>query len=350
LDEEQQMILCGWVLSEKKKSRKVGLEAVAKMSVAFFDIDISESTACRYLGSWELSSKLVGSRFRKNGLTEEDYIIQYYDWLLARAKEGFFAVPGHKLCSFDFVTNSRRRERIKTFYERGSKQAKFSRVKIIYTDTILNCVWYDGVNRTPALLFTYNPALDPDGANREQVFYWCEVYDIDPKRIHYTYSEDKVYCAEQAAQVSTFMRYYDCWRGVHTLSDAGASFKVNGEPCFPYYTNSEHRTYAPDVHGELSPNDNKIHPDAKNDWRKERSMEGDEVQDTLALLRMLDIVPGGSITSFFDRNFQLRKPLSLGSVRRLLKGRDVTDTDRQKWWDACVAVFEQFQHEIDRLK
>lgn len=101
--------------------------------------------------------------------TYSAYVRAYYQWLLDMSNDNFFLCPQRLLASIDFMSNSRRLERVKTYSPRGQKQKKFVAPKVTYTECILTLLWADGVNRTPALLFTYNPDLDPDGRNKAQV-------------------------------------------------------------------------------------------------------------------------------------------------------------------------------------
>jgi hypothetical protein len=336
-------------LEQQKKCVPTDLQTYCDMAVAFFDKKLSRTTASRYLAESQLSWKCVGGRYRPEGMDHETYVLHYYQWVIDQHESGFFVVDRSKLCSFDFVTDSYRLFRIKTFAKRGSKQPKFSRAKPTYTNSFLACIWGDGQNRTPALLFTHNPDLNPAGPNHQQVLYWCEVYGIDAKRIYFT-EGGKKYCKEDGPQASTFLQLYDCWRGVHVLSDAGHAWKRNGEFVFEFYHAARHQVYTPAVHGELSPNDNLFHAVAKNDWVSKREQVYDGVEHPLCLLRMLDTVPSETIASFFTYNFVLDQTPTVSIVEQRLIGREGPKENRENYFDRCDALYRDFVDQSEGLE
>ncbi|MBK7002185.1 MAG: hypothetical protein IPH35_20195 [Rhodoferax sp.] len=65
-------------------------------------------------------------------------------------------------CSIDFTHTSQRNLLQRTFSPSGTSQPKVDRAMSRYTNCIVTCVWADGINRTPSVLFTYNSVSRKD--------------------------------------------------------------------------------------------------------------------------------------------------------------------------------------------
>jgi hypothetical protein len=165
LTPEQENIFVGYVLDRNDHGIPVNREMCDNFLQRSFGVTMSRQNISKYLKQNKLSLQFMGSRMLTRVKTYTEYVQAYYQWLLDRHNEGFFQCRKKFLGSIDFMSNSRRVERLKTFSPVGQKQKKYVGPKVTYTDCFLTLLWADGVNRTPTLLFTYNPDLDPDGRN-----------------------------------------------------------------------------------------------------------------------------------------------------------------------------------------
>jgi hypothetical protein len=334
-----QMILAGWVLEMSDENTPIGLAAYVKQVKLWFNLDIDEATASRYMSKAQLTWQLTGSRPMPPGSTKENYTIEYFNFVKARTDDGFFSVPGHKLVCLDFFTDSRRVERVRTFAGKGGKQKKFARLQIKYTNSYLGGLWRDGINRTPVLMFTYNIAFGPNSKVADRVEFLCQLWKIDRDRIFYTFSK-RYYCKEQLDQVSTFWDRYKCLRGAHVMHDKGNSFKEKGVYVELDYGAARVEVFPAICHGELSVNDHWYHSMLKALWRSQRSAEGDEVYDQLLLLHLSDTISPEDISAMFNHNYLLDVPkLKLADVETLLAGPRGINEKRDRLHDDCQEAY-----------
>ena len=60
------------------------------------------------------------------------------------------------VCSVDFTYTSHRKQRVHGYSRTGVTAPDVSDPIPLFTNCIVTCVWADGDNRTPSVLFTYN--------------------------------------------------------------------------------------------------------------------------------------------------------------------------------------------------
>jgi hypothetical protein len=102
-------------------------------------------------------------------MTEESYVHQYYKCILKLHNERFFKWDAKKIVYIDCCTNSRRLEHKRTISLKEAKLKKFSATKAVYTNTYIVTVYLEDEGQYPALMFTYDPAFDPNGPHTVEV-------------------------------------------------------------------------------------------------------------------------------------------------------------------------------------
>jgi len=225
-------------------------------------------------------------------------------------KSGLFLATGEKLCAVDFTFTGHRTDRRTTFSAVGAPQPKNSLQISKYTNCILTCIWRDGKFWTPCMLFTKNPKFRLDrnstkkrDADEVHLRGMLKRYKIDFDRIRYVAGKGDagVYVPESSELVRMFFERYDFVEGCHVLSDNGSAFSGD----LTEFGFARHERFPAPVHQWLSPNDNRLHGEAKAQWRAEMRDFSDDVAATLSLMHKLDWVDSAHIREWFDRNLML---------------------------------------------
>ena len=311
LGEEERELLAGWLLCELEAHRSVHLDTYGRAAATFFRVTLSASTASRYLADDGFTYKSAQGKKGGFGLDEVALARLAWEWVAARQKDGIFKAP-RRLCSIDFTYTSHRSNKPSSFAPSGSAQPKVNVRLTSYTNCIVTCVWADGANRTPPVLFTYNPEfrLDrPPTARRiAQVAHLrscLQAYDIEPHRIVYVGTdkgECRTYCQESPELIR---RFFEVWRvredGI-VLSDKGNAFYPQGDRALLPLGFASHYPYPAPVHQHLSPNDNNLHGSAKASWRAMVDNFDDDVDACCLLLNHLDYDISHHSKSWFVRN------------------------------------------------
>jgi transposase len=350
LSDEQQSILFGRILFFISNVSGIDLETACREAKELFGVEVSKSTMSDYLSNGHMSWKLMGSRPMPAKSSFKDYVFEYYNFLLRLHNEGFFNAHPSKIVCLDFFTDSRRLERVRTFAPRGGKQPKMKRTSVRHTNTVLNGLWLDGIDRTPALAWTHMKAFKKNSAEAKRILQICEQLNVGRERIKFIDSK-KQYCKESVDMVEEFYGTYDCWDEVFVLHDKGNSFKRKKYFVEKDFGIERLELFPPICHGELSVNDNHYHALVKNAWRRERSKHGDEVYDLILILHLCDRFQGKYVTDMYNRNFMLKeKSLSLEKTEKLLRGNKRDGDFRQTRFEKYMADYEEFEKEKKDLR
>ena len=346
LTHELWAVVFGWVLRQQKP---VDLETVQRWIKANLDVNVSLATVSRHKDEMGLSFQLVGRRGTAPGLTRDNYVLGYFEFVQGLRNDGFFIFDPNRIICIDFVTNSQRREYEKTLALCGAKQRKISRAAPLYTNSyIVGVALGDGANII-ALMFTYDPAFDPRGPRRKEVQAWCDANNIRRDQIYYEKSSSH-YCKESRAQVVEFeKRNRRALTGSRILHDHGGAFKMDRE--FVLADRAD-RVVAlpPEQHGELSILDNKLNAVAKQMWRQERH-NADFAWDAFLLFVMLHRVGQDSIISWWTHNFLLDVPeVTLRAVDDRLKESNGGRPLRQDVADQYDQLFSTWSEEHDEVE
>lgn len=344
LDEEQWSIVAGAILSATEVTT---LQWVADWIRRNFGVVLSLMTVSRHVKELHLSIKLARHRGMPKGMNRDEYVKLYYDDVLKLHNTGFFLCEDKLIYTIDATSNSRRLERQRTIAMSGAPAPKLAKVGVVYTDTYLAALWKDGVNRTPTLMFTFNPALSEEGGRWEEVKEWCRAWGLETLQIVYKKSE-KVYCATKSTHIAHFKRLYSRrLRGTHVMHDAGNEFKIDGE--FILGDGAEREfVFTPATHGEASVLDNNWFAIAKNWWRTEREKFcGDDVdKQSVYLLYCIDYYKSKQIQDLYNRNFLLGgvQP-TLVAVDKLLNKSTTLTFENQELMDKYLDTYGQWCRE-----
>ena len=305
LTEQQQTILWGWVLAQNLGNHRVDLAGFCASSQELFGVSLSMASASNYLAKGGFASRMAGSRVAGFRLDQEQQRHLLWDWV---RRMDFLSKRQH-MCSIDFTYTSQRNLLQRTFSPSGTSQPKVDRAMSRYTNCIVTCVWADGINRTPSVLFTYNSVLRKDRdptARRIAIYKHMENeanrLQIDFDRIVYVgnkTAETRTFVQESDDLLRRFFAYNDIPKETMVLSDCGNAF---GSGVLEDLGFSRHAQYPPAVHQYLSPNDNNLHGAAKQLWRQSRVDFRDDVSSSLLLLNLLDKQTVAHSKFWFERN------------------------------------------------
>lgn len=295
LDDEKKKIFAGWVLHRVDMHRPVQLKHARAMISKRFGIDLTEATAGNYLRELGFSCREVRSRPKGYDVSYPFLLSTAQTWLSSLHVD---SVPRRIVC-FDATATSHRRDRELSFQPRGTPQLAHPTTIPSYTNQIFEGLWADGLNRTPALLFTHNPKFDlsrrgrsKHSSEQQHFLQVLAAHGIDQSRIIYERS-DKHYYAESADMVRVFLGRYSAEFGdfstITSFSDDGRAYKVGeGRTVFDEAGVRKHCVFPPIVHHYLSPNDADLHPAVKSAWRSACPSFDDDVLCSVKLLALID--------------------------------------------------------------
>jgi hypothetical protein len=199
------------------------------------------------------------------------------------------------------------------------------------------------------LMFTHDPAFDPNGPRWEEVIRWCDANGIRRDQIFNIKSSTK-YCKECSEQVIAFQqRFRDKLRGARILHDDGGAFKNRKQLIVEEYAERV-EVLPPDQHGELSVLDNKLNAVAKKLWRQERHHE-DHAWNSFLLLVKLQSVGEDPIKSWWRQNYMLDMlELKLDLVEERLKSRGGDVVARQDLADKYEASYANWREDNEEVE
>ena len=254
------------------------------------------------------------------------------------------------ICSMDFTLTSHRNDQLMSFGMVGAENPELGKGLSPYTNCILTCIWPDGVNRTPCIMWTFNPEfrVDRKPTKRRKILTdrFSELRDhfnVDLARCRWLVNPDKKYfVAEGPDLVRAFCKHYNLGANMIVFSDGGNAFKEEDVDIFVDMGFAAHYTYPSPVHQFLSPNDNDIHGVAKVPWRLNVLDFADDVDATLCLMNYLDDAMVRHGERCFKRNMmELKKE----DVEQLVsRGRKVDSAFSVE----CLREFRVFRGEDAR--
>lgn len=194
-----------------------------------------------------------------------------------------------------------------------------------YTNCIVTMVWADGVNRTPPMVFTYNPDFQnenqwirpPSGKKRRltdnrrdtlaQRTAAMKCFSIQEIQVKYLYSSTSKYCKESASIVRQFFEAYreSIPKNSVVFHDSGTAFNKVTEDLTGEFSVQSFVEYPSCVHELISPNDNNLHGACKQVWRNQENIREGDLYSTLHLLYLLGNYEKSSIINHFQQNFIL---------------------------------------------
>lgn len=313
LSEEETHLLVGYVLDRNSKKQEVHLETVQKFISDNFDTNVTLRTVLNYLTAQGFTSRVAKGRDGGVQLDLTNLSQIAFQWLLTSP----IHCPTNLLCSLDFTFTSHRTDRRVSYALKGGPQPEVDTSISRFTNCIITCIWADGINRTPSVLYTYNKEFWLDrkktarrDAQLEKMENSLKLFNISPNRVVYVgekKEERRTYVSESPQLLRLFFKMFKVPLQCTILTDNGRSFVEEKEDVLLKLGFASHLCYPAVVHQYLSPNDNKFHGAAKQKWRKMGLDFSDDVTSSIALLHCLDECTC-HIPVWFEKNLQLGSP------------------------------------------
>jgi len=246
--------------------------------------------------------------------------------------------------------------------------------KAQYTDSIVTNYWADGVNRTPSIAYSHNPAFDMDaivrarhGSKFQQSKAAATVatleaalarYGIAANRVHYIVPSKPgaMYCAESPELYEHFISVYQTAtvfsKDTCVVRDAGNAYSRDGESIIIAAEILNDVILPPVNHHAFSVNDHSAHGVAKAKWRALKKLDND-LDSTLALLKELDNIPSAHVIGWFKRNYlydtyDKSEEIITAAMNELLFG------DSTRWAahheDCLVAYYDKYPQELEAIE
>lgn len=338
-------LIVGFVLDRNEFNVAVHLDTVQAFVRDRLGLDISLRSLSNYLHGAGFSSKVTQNKAAGFKLDVASLCRLALHWLRTTPLD----VPRSKLCSVDFTFSGHRKDLRSSWSPVGGAQPKSRTAVSTYTNCIMTCVWADGKNRTPAMLFTYHQKFrrdrSPTKKRQAEVAYLDEClrrHAIGADRIVYVgqeKGEHRTFVTESSDLIRRFFGRYGIEKDCTVLSDNGNAFKDNGADIFDALGFKQHRCYPAAVHQYLSPNDNRLHGAAKKAWIESTVDFSDDVLAGCYLLSLLDGC-NKDVCTWFDRNLQLKeKEPILEKVEALIKGEQVSESE---YYKGCLSEYRIF--------
>ncbi len=238
LRRENRDVVMGWVLHENANGKIVSLASVFTFILDYFDVELSYPSITNYLNDDGFSCRLAQKKAKSFIVDIDALSAELWNWVI---KQDFRmrGIKRDEFASIDFTFTSHRADRLTSFAPRGGPQPMVSEKISNFTNCIVTALWSDGINRTPPMLFTFNPAFrtdrNPTKKRNEQEAHFIEClkkYGIDESRIIYI-GEDKKEMRKYARECPDLIRLFFEKYGVPPkctiYSDEGNSFFENGK-------------------------------------------------------------------------------------------------------------------------
>ena len=297
LAREERDVTSGWVLDQLEHGQEVHLRSFCKFVADHFMVSICEKTASNYLNEHGFTLRVLKKKSSSFVVDSSTLRHDLWNWVFPRQTE-YNRIPGSKLASVDFTFTGHRTERRAGFGIQGGAQPMESSKISKYTNCIVTCVWADGKNRTPPILYTKNPAFrrDRKATKRrdglvQHLDERLELHGIHENRVIYVgkeTGEKEVYTHECPDLLKRFFGFYGVSNDSTVLSDNGNSFFEAGESVLKALGFKTHECYPANVHQYISVNDNPLHGTSKRSWRTAVIDHSDDVNSSIALLQYLD--------------------------------------------------------------
>lgn len=311
LERPQRDIASGWVLEQIELGKAVHLEGFCEFVLVHFNVKIVDMTASNYLKEDGFTYRVLQKKSASFVVDVSQLRCDLWNWVSTH-QNYLNKIPRSKLASIDFTFTGHRTERASGFGIKGGAQPMQAAPISKFTNCIVTCVWADGINRTPPILYTLNPNFRRDRnltARRSQLVEHLDEclarHGIDEDRVVYIgkpVGEKEQYAKESPELLRLFFERYGVDDEATVLSDNGNSFFTNGDSVLESIGFKKHLFYAASVHQFLSPNDNRLHGTSKQSWRSPVNDHSDDVNSSLTLLKYLDRDIINHSRFWFDRN------------------------------------------------
>ena len=353
LTERQKHICFGACLLEKKPA---GLLFLRKFANTFFDTDVSPATWSTYVKDGKLSFQLTGKRPMPKNFSDDDYCLQYLEFLKYLRESNFWSHDPSKIICMDSCSNSGRTQRFRTLNVKNGKQRKMQRIGFKYTNNYVKAVAWKETGQFPTHMWTYDPAFKPGSSRWDEIEKWARIWRIDLSQIMFEEQPKekgrgrKTYNRESHDQISHWKVVYNDRIGeCHILHDKGGAFKlpkIGKNPSVYIFAEDGIRleTLPTETHGELSILDNCVFAIAKTWWTNSKWYE-DPVLGALYLIHCIDSVNFDEVEQMWRSNFFMDyRNLTPTFLQDHLGNRKRSAEKVQKIRQTYVDAFEHFEH------
>ncbi len=346
LSDDDLDIMKGWVLDSLSQREEIHLADYKSAVKRILGKTISISAASRALKKSKLTLHTACSKTTGFHDSDEHLVSSYWSWIDQKRRSKSFPTDLSSVCSLDFTFTSHRKHRRTSFSPIGAAQPRSKHMLPLYTNCIVTCLWGDGVNRTPSVLFTYNPNFRTDRsltvlrrAHTHHLKNSLRKWRVSKKRVVYVgkqHKETRNCVREHADLLRRFFTIYKVLPHWVALSDNGHPFANNLLKTLGF---KEHMIYPPEVHQYMSPNDNKLHGTAKASWCNSGIQMIDDVQSSICLLHALDVDTERHSRTWFSRNlFQATRE----SIRTEIYGEKSIESSEE--FRQCMEKYRAAMH------
>ena len=151
-------LLAGFILHKNFKCEEVHLQTVVTFLRDELGVVMQKSTACEYLKDLGFSRRDLVTRKKSYMRQKEDVGNRYYRWLVRHR----ISAASFLVCSLDFTYTTHRTRKVHGYARVGAVPPEVSDSTPSFTNCVVTCIWADGVNRTPCVLFTYDALFRSD--------------------------------------------------------------------------------------------------------------------------------------------------------------------------------------------
>ena len=214
LDVGDQDLLSGFILHCIASHVEVHLNTVVEFLRVQLSITMTEPAAYQYITALGFSSLKLHHRSKSYVRQADQLVEKYYEWLLRHR----INVEPSLVCSMDCTFTSHRQGDPRGYARTGKDAPDISDLLALYMNCIVTCVWADGINRTPAVLFSYNPRLRRDrNVTDQRALDELDLTDalaefhVDGRRVVFAGAvkgETRKYCAESNEIILRFLDLY----------------------------------------------------------------------------------------------------------------------------------------------
>ena len=212
----------------------------------------------------------------------------------------------------DTIYTGHRNEFHNTFSLSGISQPSINVPISKYTNAIVTCIWGDGQDHTPCILYTYNKKFRITELNMEhkhddekRLLSLLETYKISKNRIVVINDDtngNRQYVSESPELYKAFFGTYKINKNIILYSDNSNAFSDGSNDILKKIGFNFHQYYPVPAHQYLSPNDNGLHGAAKGIWRQSGVNYSDDVEASIKLMNTLDAQTQLHSEQWFKRN------------------------------------------------
>ena len=296
------------VVAQNETIKTINRLALRKHILDNHDVSLNMKSIGNYMGKMKIAKRKTTKVTGKSAVPLAVRKAAYWLFVLRMRAKQAWSIPPKQIRSID-TTYTRDPMKIRdTIAPVGSPPQKDGGKRYKYSDAIVTCVSADGVDHTPCIMHTYNPAMAPQAtsngsvakAKRAHFVALLEQYGIDESRIVYTKST-KHYRGEDPKMYEDFLRHYDIPKDTVIMHDGGGAFKRQKVSIFDTLGYTKHEEYPTIAHQHLSPNDNNLHG-CKEVWKMEYPDFTDDPEAGLRLMQLIDIDTAEHSQYYFRRN------------------------------------------------